>query len=185
VSAFERARHESTGAHVLPRLLGGRTIAPSSSSTGGVFAIVERPWAPSGRILKKLDQDYLLSSRRTRRRGESNHAGAMAKNRSAALTCTKGEHDEHVEEAEPRCDEDEEVAGPGFVQVIPNEGVPALEAPTLEAGWSVLGDGARGEHPHERLVYTARPWGCAKCRRTRVGTESSLSPYWACWSRVA
>ena len=44
---------------------------------------------------------------------------------------------------EPGRHEDEKVAGPGFVEMIPNESVPALAALTVEAGWAVLGDGAR------------------------------------------
>lgn len=38
----------------------------------------------------------------------------------------QGENDEDVEDAEPRDDEDEEVAGPGLVQVVADERGPAL-----------------------------------------------------------
>ena len=57
----------------------------------------------------------------------------------------EGENDEDVEDSESGGDDDEEVAGPGFMQVVANEGAPALAAPPVEAGWAVLGDGARGD----------------------------------------
>src|SRR5450631_2019265 len=61
------------------------------------------------------------------------------------LAAAKGEHDEHVEDAESGGQDEEEVAGPGFMQMVAYEGVPTLATLTIEAGWTVLGDGARGD----------------------------------------
>jgi hypothetical protein len=57
----------------------------------------------------------------------------------------EGENDEDVEEVEFPSDEDEEVAGPGLVQVVADEGSPALATLSVEVGRAVLGDGARGD----------------------------------------
>jgi hypothetical protein len=57
----------------------------------------------------------------------------------------EGENDEDVEEAESRGHEDEEVAGPGLVQVVPDERSPALATLSVEVGRAVLGGGARGD----------------------------------------
>ena len=61
------------------------------------------------------------------------------------LAAAKGEHDEHAEDAESGGQDEEEVAGPGFMQMVAYEGVPTLATLTIEAGWTVLGDGARGD----------------------------------------
>ena len=57
----------------------------------------------------------------------------------------EGENDEDVKEAESPRDEDEEVAGPGLVQVVTDECGPALASLSVEVGRAVLGDGARGD----------------------------------------
>jgi hypothetical protein len=57
----------------------------------------------------------------------------------------EGENDEDVKEAESPRDEDEEVAGPGLVQVVADEGSPALATLSVEVGRAVLRDGARGD----------------------------------------
>src|ERR1022692_193310 len=57
----------------------------------------------------------------------------------------EGENDENVEDAESRGDEDEEVTGPGLVQVVADERSPALATLSVEVGRAVLRDGARGD----------------------------------------
>ena len=57
----------------------------------------------------------------------------------------EGENDEDVEDAESPCDEDEEVAGPGLVEVVADEGSPALATLSVQTRRAVLGDGARGD----------------------------------------
>ena len=57
----------------------------------------------------------------------------------------EGENDEDVEEAESPRDEDEEVAGPGLVQVVTDECGPALATLSVEVGRAILRDGARGD----------------------------------------
>ena len=56
----------------------------------------------------------------------------------------EGKNDEDVKEAESRGDEDEEVAGPGLVQVVTDERGPALAMLSFEVGRAVLCDCARG-----------------------------------------
>ena len=55
----------------------------------------------------------------------------------------EGENDEDLEDAESRGHEDEEVTGPGLVQVVADERSPALATRSVEIGRAVLGDGAR------------------------------------------
>jgi hypothetical protein len=57
----------------------------------------------------------------------------------------EGENDENVEDAESRGDEDEEVTGPGLVQVVADERSPALATLSVEIGRAILRDGARGD----------------------------------------
>jgi hypothetical protein len=57
----------------------------------------------------------------------------------------EGENDEDVKDAESARDEDEEVAGPGLVQVVTDECGPALATLSVEVGRAVLRDGARGD----------------------------------------
>ena len=66
----------------------------------------------------------------------------------------EGKNDEDVEDAESRGDEDEEVAGPGLVQVVADECGPALAALSVEIGRAVLRDGARAD-----LVAELRQFG--------------------------
>ena len=66
----------------------------------------------------------------------------------------QGENDEDVEDAESRGDDDEEVAGPGLVQVVADECGPALAALSVEIGRAILRDGARGD-----LVAELRQFG--------------------------
>lgn len=54
----------------------------------------------------------------------------------------EGENDEDVEDAESARDEDEEVAGPGLVQVVADEGSPALATLSVQTRRAVLRDGA-------------------------------------------
>jgi hypothetical protein len=57
----------------------------------------------------------------------------------------KRENDEDVEESESRGDKDDEVTGPGFVQVVADERCPALATLSVEIGGAVLRDGPRGD----------------------------------------
>src|ERR1017187_8158251 len=57
----------------------------------------------------------------------------------------EGENDEDVKDAESPRDEDEEVAGRGLVQVVADEGSPALATLSVQTRRAVLGDGARGD----------------------------------------
>ena len=57
----------------------------------------------------------------------------------------EGENDEDVKDTESTRDEDEEVAGPGLVQVVADEGSPALATLSVQTRRAVLGDGARGD----------------------------------------
>src|SRR5579863_1988989 len=59
------------------------------------------------------------------------------------LASLEGEHDEDIQDAEPAGEEDEEVAGPSFVEVIADEGGPPLAALAVQADRAVLGDSAR------------------------------------------
>jgi hypothetical protein len=49
------------------------------------------------------------------------------------LASLEGEHDEDLQDAEPTGEEDEEVAGPRFVEVIADEGGPPLAALAVQA----------------------------------------------------
>ena len=60
----------------------------------------------------------------------------------------EGENDEDVKDAESARDEDEEVAGPGLVQVVADECGPALATLSVEVGRTAL----LGEELPERLA---------------------------------